>query len=730
MNSPLKIATVERRGTALEHGFPIVEVSQVAEHESWRKEVNRPLYHIHKWWATRLGSVFRAITLAALSPKDTPIWEAFYQRHHFAGKVVLDPFMGSGTTLGEALKLGAKAVGCDINPVSTFLVRQALARVPEADLRESFAHLNRTIAPEIRRYYHTKDPLTGEMIPVLYFFWVKIVATPNGEIVPLFDRYVFAQDAYPKKKPKAQIVCPECWEIIEDRYDVTSLTCPECKTEFNPQDGRASGQQVTTRTGKYRIKDLLPRDGSPLGHRLYAMMALGPTGEKLYLKARQEDQDLYHEAEARLATEQLPLPVLAVRSGHNTDQARGYNYLHWRDFFNARQLLCHGLLLREILRIENTAIQEQMLCLFSSNLEFNNLFCSFKGEGTGAVRHMFSNHILKPERTPLENSVWGTEKSSGTFRSLFESRLIRAKRYLDEPFEIAMNEPLFGHSHTASKITCSDPIHVSHVTSWDELSRAKQSALILSGDSSRLPIPDASVDAVITDPPYFDFVHYSELSDFFFAWLSPALKDRYAWFDRCNSSDAGEVQHKDPRTFARQLSYVFTECRRVLKDEGVLAFSFHHSREEGWAAIYEAVTGAGLHVVAAHPVHAELRGSSPKNATKNPISLDAILVCCKSTQTKARALDLDDIVQRTQHLAKKLSVAGMDISNGDRFVIAASQTLISASAEMLSFEQIKARLEEVRLRLEEKTVQKVVTLSDADPLRVFVDTPTDILEAR
>lgn len=730
MISPLKAVALEHEGTALEHGFPIVEVSQVAEHESWRKEVNRPLYHIHKWWATRLGSVFRAITLAALSPKGTPVWEAFYQRQYLAGKVVLDPFMGSGTTLGEALKLGAKAVGCDINPVSTFLVRQALARVPEADLRASFNHLERTVAPEIRRYYQTEDPQTGEMIPVLYFFWVKLVTTPGGETVPLFDRYVFAQDAYPKKKPKAQIVCPECWEVTEDRYDTTSLTCPQCKATFNPQDGRASGQQVTTPTGKYRIKDLLPKTGAPLGHRMYAMMALRPTGEKIYLKARPEDQELYHEAEARLATEELPLPTLAVRPGHNTNQARGYNYLHWRDFFNARQLLCHGLLLKEILHLEDPAIQEQMLCLFSSNLEFNNLFCSFKGEGTGAVRHMFSNHILKPERTPLENSVWGTEKSSGTFLSLFESRLIRAKRYLDEPFEIAMDASLFGNSSKASKITCSDPINVPHLTSWEELSAAKKGTLILSGDSSRLPLPDASVDAVITDPPYFDFVHYSELSDFFFAWLSPALKNRYAWFDRDDSSDAGEVQHKDPRTFARQLSYVFTECGRVLKDEGVLAFSFHHSREEGWAAIYEAVTGAGFQVVAAHPVHAELRGSSPKNATKNPISLDAILVCCKSTQTKARAVDLDDIVQTTQHLAGKLLGAGMGISNADRFVIAASQTLISASAQVLSFEQIKAKLVEVRSHLEVKTMQKIVTLSDADSLRGLFDTPADLLEAR
>ena len=697
------IFTDERQETALEYDFPILEVSRVAEHESWRKEINRPLYHIHKWWATRLGSVFRAIALGALSPKGTSIWDAFYKHHHLKGKTVLDPFMGSGTTLGEALKLGANVIGCDINPMSTFIVRQSLARIPESALREAFEQLERTVAPAIRRYYQTRDPETGKLIPVLYFFWVKTVSTPAGETIPLFSSYVFAHDAYPKRKPKAQIVCPECWSIVEDRYDATDLACPACKHHFNPQEGRASGQHVTdTRGQRHRIKDLLPKDGSTLPHRLYALMAVRSTGEKVYLKPGPDDLALYDEAENRLATEILSLPTLAVRPGHNTEQALGYNYRHWHDFFNARQLLCLGLLLKEILGIDDQALQEQLLCLFSSTLEFNNLFCSFKGEGTGAVRHMFSNHILKPERTPLENSVWGTEKSSGTFRSLFESRLICAKRYLDEPFEVTLDSDLLGNKAQARKVVASDPIDVLQVPSWDELENTAHGALILNGDSSRLPIPDAAIDAVITDPPYFDFVHYSELSDFFFAWLSPVLRARYAYFDRPDCSDKGEVQHKDPRAFARQLSYVFTECRRVLRQEGILAFSFHHSRPEGWAAIYEAIIKAGLEVVAAHPVHAEQRGASPKNAAKDPISIDAILVCRRQLQTNTEVFDIDTVLAKSRSLAERLHWAGMDVSNADRFVIASAQSLIASSAEQLPFEEIKTRLELVRERLRDE----------------------------
>lgn len=685
--------------TALETSFPIVEVSQIAEQESWRKEINRPIYHIHKWWATRLGSVFRAITLAALSPAKLDTWPRFYERHALTGKVVLDPFMGSGTTLGEAVKLGAKAVGCDINPVSSFLVRQAFTRVPEATLRAAFAGLEREIAPEIRRFYRTRDPKTGNLIPVLYFFWVKTVTTPEGETIPLLSRYVFAQDAYPKKKPRAQIVCPACWGLIEDRYDAMAMTCPHCAHGFDPQAGQADGQHVTTRDGKrYRIKDLLPADGTPPPHRLYAILAVNASGEKVYLPARDEDRALFAEAEDRLAREVLPLPTATVRPGHNTDQARGYNYTRWRDFFNARQLLCLGLLLRGILAIDDEAVREQMLCLFSSTLEFNNLFCSYKGEGTGAVRHMFSHHILKPERTPLENSVWGTDRSSGTFSTLFESRLLRAKRYLDEPFEVGFASDLFGGRTRSEKVIASAPIDVPHAASWDELATHDRGMLILNGDSARLPLPNGMVDAVVTDPPYFDFVHYSELSDFFFAWLSPVLKRHCPWFDKADSSDEGEVQQKDPRDFARRLGHVFAEARRVLKDDGVLAFSFHHSRADGWAAIHEALTTAGLYVVAAHPVHAELRAASPKTAAKAPISLDAILVCKKHPRATDRT-DTADVKRTTQVLVSKLEGAGMAISDADRFVIAAAQTLIEAGAQRLGFDVIRERLEAARQQL-------------------------------
>lgn len=687
----------------IELDFPVVEVSLLAQRESWRKEINRPIYYIHKWWAKRLGSVFRAIAIASLTSEESFDWEKFYTQQSFQDKVVLDPFMGSGTTLGEALKLGCKVIGCDINPVSTFIVRQALTKVTEEELREAFHHIEEEVAHKIQQYYQTQDPETGELIPVLYYFWVKVVETPDGESIPLFSNYVFSKNAYPKKKPESQIICPQCWGIVVDRFDSIETLCPGCFLKFNPQEGTTKGQYVESSSGKhYKIKELIAAKKSLPKHRMYAMLALRSNGEKIYLPVQEEDLQLFRRAKKQLASEELPLPQLTIRSGYNTDQARGYNYFQWRDFFNERQLLCLGFLLHSILRVENREVRDQLLCLFSSTLEFNNLFCTFKGEGTGAVRHMFSHHILKPEKTPLENCVWGTSRSSGTFSTLFESRLIPAKRYLDAPYELYLDRNLLGEVESSGKVTCSRPIDVALVESWEEFSSCEKAALVINGNSGNLNIPNESVDLVITDPPYFDFIHYSELSDFFFSWLAPILRNDYSFFKGETSSSLGEVQHSDPRYFAEQLEQVFSECHRVLKHEGLLVFSFHHSRPEGWAAIFQAVQSSGLRIVASHPVYGELSVSSPKSSTKDPISLDAILVCKKVGNKEESCVDIKRAEIKAKEFSIKLKSAGIKITQSDDFVILASQILANVFDTSMSFDSMKRLLE-----------QKIVTPNNA-----------------
>lgn len=685
--------------TELENNFPFETVDLVAEVESYRKEVNRPIYHVHKWWANRLGSVFRAMLIGAAEPRGVDTWERFYRDGDYRDLVVLDPFMGSGTTVGEAIKLGMKAVGCDINPVSTFAVRQALQHVDPEELAAAFTDLEKRVAHKIKKMYITRDRETGSYIPVLYFFWVKEAEFPDGERVLLFKNYVFSSNAYPAKKPESRILCPTCGAILTDRYDATHTTCTDCGRRFNPQVGTCDGTTVVDSHGnRHKIKDLIQAKGTPPEHRMFAMMALRENGDKVYLKPTEEDLALYRACSAKLRKSKLMLPTMKVRPGHNTNQARGYNYCEWRQFFNDRQLLALSTLLDGILQIEDRHIREQLLCLFSGTLEFNNLFCSFKGEGTGAVRHMFSHHILRPERTPLENSVWGTDRSSGTFSTLFQSRLMRAQEYLRHPFEIQASSD--GAKLKSEKVYSKKQINPELVDDFSALSRSKRTpALILNGDSAALPIPDGSVDAVVTDPPYFDFVHYSELSDFFFAWLSPALRKDAPYFDRPDSSHEGEVQDRDPSIFSLKIERVFAECNRVMKPNGILAFTFHHSTPEGWIAIYRALAASGFVVVAAHPIKAEMSVGNPKSAAKEPINIDAILVCRKSGAIMTTASDVGEAVKAESIcLMKRFAKIGRGLSRGDRFVIAASQVLRHGSIVGLAEKQVRTLLEEAHTR--------------------------------
>lgn len=673
---------------AIENDFPFEKLDPIAERESYRKEIYRPIYHIHKWWANRLGSVFRAITIGATVDYDKDIWEHFYKCNSEESKIIFDPFMGSGTTLGEALKLGHRAIGCDINPVSTFIVKQAFTNVDKQTLIDEFQRLEKKVSKQILSYYRTLDPDTGREIQALYYFWVKVVTTPSGEKIPLFNNYIFSRNAYPRKKPLSKILCPACNKILTDRYDSTRLKCEHCDSVFNPQKGPAEGQYIRDSKGvRFKIKDLIGRQSGPPLHRMYAVLAVKDDGTKVYLPVSKYDLDIYKHCQERLLRERLPIPTMKVRPGHNCDQARGYNYLYWKDFFNERQLLALGLLLKAVMEIKDNILQEQFLTLFSSTLEFNNLFCSYKGEGTGAVRHMFSHHILKPERTPLENTVWGTRYSSGTFSTLFKSRLLRAKEYLENPTEV------WNGNSGQKKKTVSASLNPRLFEDFNTLSQSKDAGcLVLNDDSARVKIPDSSVDAIITDPPYFDFVHYSELSDFFFAWLSPVLKDRYKYFARKHSGNSQEVQDSCPKSFGESLSRVFTECRRVLKDEGVMVFSFHHSKPEGWLAIYDALTKAKFQIVAAHPTKAEMAVGSPKAVAKNPINVDALLVCRKIANDEiAKHIRITSQVKVEKYF-ERFRLAGRVLSSADRFVIRSSQLLVNSSRLKQSTDTVREML--------------------------------------
>ena len=305
------------------------------------------------------------------------------------------------------------------------------------------------------------------------------------------------------------------------------------------------------------------------------------------------------------------------------------------------------------------AEREALAALFSGTLEFNNLFCSFKGEGTGAVRHMFSHHVLKPERTPLEAHPWGTPASSGSFSTLFERRLLRAHEYKARPQDQVLTE---GELERVAGLSL--PLQREIAESWQQFSAEPGNAYVRTFDASDTDLPECSIDLIITDPPYMDNVHYSELADFFHAWLRE-LRPYDSYPTEAPSTRAsGEVQSPSPEGFGRAIGAVWNECHRVLKDGGLLAFTFHQARVGGWRALVSALADAGFRVTAIQPIKGEMSTSSTKHG-REPSNLDSIVVCRKAAEVSAPGTSTLEAAAEAERKLAVLREAGVKVGAGD-----------------------------------------------------------------
>ena len=128
---------------------------------------------------------------------------------------------------------------------------------------------------------------------------------------------------------------------------------------------------------------------------------------------------------------------------------------------------------------------------------------------------------------------------------------------------------------------------------------------------------------------------------------------------RADDAQPAEVQDADAEQFAAKLQGVFRECHRILKDDGLLVFTYHHSRDEGWKALAEAVLGAGFAVVNSQPVKAEMSVATPKSQAKEPIQLDIIIVCRKEGVLESRRPTVNQALESARAKLGRLLCSGV-----------------------------------------------------------------------
>jgi len=658
-------------GRLIERNFPYAHLSVVAEAESWRKEIHRPIYYIHKWWARRLGSVFRGVILGACLDEAADFWGHFYGKNNLSGVVVFDPFMGSGVTIGEAIKLGCEVIGRDINPVSYLACRASFTKYNTDSVIATYREIEKNVSSKLLRYFETRTE-SGEVATVLYYFLVKMVPCPQcDEDIDLFKSRIFSKNAIPSKDPNAHAICPNCERIDSTRYDSISTTCMHCGAAYNPQSGNIEGSRVQCDKcdHAFRLTDRMAILGHPLKYRRYAKMVLTADGRKQYSSMNAFDRKLEIKILQEYSELNSHFPRTEIKPGYNTNQLLRHSYQNWHELFSDRQLVCIYHLREAIRNIDQRDLKLLFSCLFSGVLEFNNLFASFKGEGTGAVRHMFSNHILKPEMMPIEANLWGTSKSSGSFSTLFNYRIMRALSYKNNPTELLVTN---GRNVKMGNINL--PVDASISGKFSPVNQSPKTAFLSQGDSSCTEIPDNSVDIVATDPPFFDNIHYSQLADFFYYWLNQTLD----YSSEVTTRQDAEVQDTHSAHFTAKLTAVFSECKRVLVDDGILVFTYHHARQEGWSCIHRAIRHAGFVCWKSYPIKSEMSVSLPLGRSKTPIHIDLIFVCRQNSGDNGCAdgdfqtcdkFNIDSVLKDARSQVTEMVSAGIDISLGDAKVI-------------------------------------------------------------
>lgn len=156
---------------AIESRFDVPFVSQLALREKQIQQVYRPWIQVHKWFARRPGTLFRALLLSELV--DGPLSNAFFRSHNLTGIRVADPFMGGGTPLIEANRLGCDVVGWDINPMAWWIVGRTIEHLDLEAYNRAASCLIQTLEHEIGELYRTECLGCGNEAPVKYFLWVR-----------------------------------------------------------------------------------------------------------------------------------------------------------------------------------------------------------------------------------------------------------------------------------------------------------------------------------------------------------------------------------------------------------------------------------------------------------------------------------------------------------------------------------------------------------------------------
>ena len=503
------------------------------------------------------------------------------------------------------------------------------------------------------------------------YLWARTVKCPACEgVIPLSPNWRLDNKGSGIRLDSDGQECR--FRIIHDRK-----ACPDCRkrdpkkpcnTSSLHPDGQVS-EGTTSKAiaicphadcGTATPKGYLAKEAQAgrMGHRLYAVIYRDSWTEKT--KAGKDkkrpttfrgfsevapggDNVLFIESELALLRPQWEendvLPSEVVPVGNST-RSYAYGQNVWIKMFNPRQQLAHGHCVeafRECVEEDRTSklldecrkVAWAYVSIAMDKLINRNALLTRWESKSSTVVGTFDSHDF--------GFKWSYAEMAITCQGLgLEWSLKNVEACISELLEMT------GHPEKPNTMLVSDSTKKT----------ALPSEVINSEAQFISNLADGTIDCIVFDPPYHDNVCYAELSDFFYVWLKRTAgylfpKDFTRHLsDKDLEAIASPIRFKRTRTtdkstrqqatedYESKMSEIFTECRRVIKPDGIMTVMFTHKSTAAWDALTVALIDAGFSVTRTWPVKTEAESSihiKDKAAARTTI----LLVCLPRTQNPA-----------------------------------------------------------------------------------------------
>ncbi|ARS54577.1 hypothetical protein B9G99_12330 [Kushneria konosiri] len=581
-------------------------------------------------------------------------------------KVILDPTSGGGSIPFEALRLGHRVIANELNPVASIILKATLDYPVRfgKELLENIRHWGTKIEEQLDERLLSHFPSCNAVVsacdpkPVsrdMSYLFCRQVTCPHCEgEAPLLnalwlakkgDQWAVSIKTHPNKSVRF-----EPFEFTADKRGlnvadleagtVTSgvgqcvhcqqaISGDEIKRQARGESEYGKWKDVLYCVAGVRIEPKLDKQGNIQRYASGERKGEVKTQKIRYFRAPiQADQDALKAAGRELEERRLDfemkglVPNEQIPAGSKTSEPMRYGMNSWEDMFTPRQLLGHltvmealhdakPQILAELGEERGRAVITYLQFAIDKVVDYNSKQTRWhfsRGVLVGTFgRHDFSLKWTFGETVYAGSSSgfrWGMLQILDAYKGIELLVRERAKEGLtDKDF-------------------------------WQ-----------LKGSATNMAEVEASsVDAVVMDPPYYDNVQYSELSDFYYVWQKRTLADLYpSWFDdevTDKTTEAVANPARDGSTKNAKLRYeelmrnIFAESKRVLKPNGIMTLMFTHKSSDAWETLTNALIQSGWDITACMPVESE--GMNSTHQKNIAAAASSIFITCRPTSRSDR----------------------------------------------------------------------------------------------